>query len=45
MWRLRTGAGGVGAYDFWRYRMPSQLALLAFCILNRLNNLLQFFSV
>jgi len=22
VWRLRTGACGVGAYGFWRYRMP-----------------------
>ena len=22
VWQLRTGAYGVGAYAFWRYRMP-----------------------
>jgi len=22
VWRFRTGACGVGAYGFWRYRMP-----------------------
>ena len=26
VWRLRTGACGVGAYGFWRYRMPSSCA-------------------
>jgi len=33
--RLQTGACGVGAYGFWRYRMPSKINLesLAFHIL------------
>jgi len=25
VWQLRTGACGVGAYGFWRYRMPPDL--------------------
>jgi len=29
VWRLRTGACGVGACGFWRYRMPPTLNKVA----------------
>jgi len=32
VWRLRTGACGVGACGFWRYRMPPVLAEVPFLL-------------